>query len=71
MADTTEAEARYIQRLPNQLMGALRKVRHYQTAHERYGMCLEVEAQRLLEEIYGGSDPLRRAEAEFQMARRA
>ena len=70
MVEMSEAEARYIQRLPGQLEGALRKVQHYQNACERYGIPIEREAQRLLREIYGPIDPGARAEAEYQFRRR-
>lgn len=70
MAAMTEAEARYIQRLPEQMETALRRVQSLQAAHARYGMPLEKEAQRLLREIYGPIEPGARAEAEYQRARR-
>jgi hypothetical protein len=65
----TESEVRYIQRLPEQMERALRKVRHYQVAYERYGMSLEREAQLLLEMIYGQPNPGQAAELEYQVAK--
>lgn len=67
----TEAEARYIQRLPGQLEAALRKVRALQIAHARHQMPLDDEAQLLLHQIYGPIDPGAKAEAEFQRMRRS
>lgn len=66
----TEAEARYIQRLPAQLTAALRKVGALQRAHDRYGMKLELEAQKLLHDLYGPLAPGYHAEEEYQKARR-
>lgn len=62
----TEAEARYIQRLPGQMEAALRKVRALNNAHRRYGLALETEAQSLLRDLYGDLDPGLAAEADFQ-----
>lgn len=67
----TEAEARYIQRLPAQFEGALRKVLAYKRAQERYCIPLEREAQRLLREIYGDENPGAVAEEKFQREWRA
>ncbi len=62
----TEAEARYIQRLPDQLAASLRKTQALLNAHRRYGMNLEDEAQMLLQAIYGLDNPGLEAEAEYQ-----
>jgi hypothetical protein len=70
MEAMTEAEARYIQRLPSQLEAALRKVKALQVAHARHRLPLDQEAQLLLHEIYGPIDPGAKAEAEFQRRRR-
>lgn len=64
----TEAEARYIKRLPGQLAASLRKTRSLLNACNRYGMTLEDEAQMLLRSIYGDTNPGQAAELEYQIA---
>ncbi len=65
--ETSESEARYIQRLPDQLEASLRKTVALLVAHERYGCPLEREARLLLETIYGKTSPGQRAELEYTL----
>lgn len=70
MIETSEAEVRYIQRLPGQLEASLRKTVALLRAAERYGCPLEREAQQLLKAIYGETSPGQWAEIQFQMHER-